>query len=177
MHTVWVRLNAVVFFGLTVLLSLSILAGLSKIGHSSRYQPAIHKLALNNMKSLKNHGGVDRALLSFDLHADMNPAFHWNIKQLFVYVVATYATPTNPKNQIVLWDRIIESTDDPQSKKILNEKNVFVKYGLVDQGAELRGTEIELSLMWDHMPLTGVLYMGEQKAGTASKFSLPMEYK
>ena len=107
---------------------------------------------------------------------DMAPAFHWNIKQLFVYVVATYATPTNPKNQIVLWDRIIESTDPP-SKKILDEKNVFVKYGLVDQGAELRGTEVELSLMWDHMPLTGVLYMGEQKQGTASKFVLPEEYK
>ncbi|KAL7532759.1 hypothetical protein ACHAXR_004828 [Thalassiosira sp. AJA248-18] len=176
MHTVWVRLNAVVFFGLTVLLCLSILAAISKIGHTSKYQPLIHKLELNNMKSLKNHGGVDRALLSFDLHADMNPAFHWNIKQLFVYVVATYKTPTNPKNQIVLWDRIIESTDPP-SQKILNESNVFVKYGLVDQGAELRGTEVELSLMWDHMPLTGVLYMGEQGEGTASKFLLPEEYK
>lgn len=68
MHTVWVRLNAVVFFGLTVLLCLSILAALSKIGHTSRYQPHIHRLQLNSMKSLKNHGGVDRALLSFDLH-------------------------------------------------------------------------------------------------------------
>ena len=106
--------------------------------------------------------------------ADMDPAFHWNIKQIFVYVVATYATPTNPKNQIVLWDRIIENTD---ANKVIKEKNVFVKYGLVDQGAELRGKEVELSLMWDHMPLTGVLYMGEQKEGTASKFLLPMEYK
>ena len=70
MHTVWVRLNAVVFFGLTILLGLSILAGLSKIGHSDRPsgRPAITKLGLNNIKSLKNHGGVDRALLSFDLH-------------------------------------------------------------------------------------------------------------
>lgn len=176
MHTVWVRLNAVVFFGLTVLLCLSILAAISKIGHASKYQPDIKVLELNNMKSLKNHGGVDRALLSFDLHADMNPAFHWNIKQLFVYVVATYATPTNPKNQIVLWDRIIESTDTTAQKE-LKENNIFVKYGLVDQGAELRGTEVELSLVWDHMPLTGVLYMGEQKEGTASKFVLPQEYR
>jgi len=70
MHTVWVRLNAVVFFGLTILLSLSILAGLSKIGHSDRPsgRPVIAELGLNTIKSLKNHGGVDRALLSFDLH-------------------------------------------------------------------------------------------------------------
>ena len=64
-------LNAVVFFGLTVLLCLSILAALSKVGHTSRHQPIIHKLELNTMKSLKNHGGVDRALLSFDLHVSL----------------------------------------------------------------------------------------------------------
>ena len=73
MHTVWVRLNAVVFFGLTILLGLSILAGLSKIGHSDRPsgRPVITKLGLNGIKSLKNHGGVDRALLSFDLHVSV----------------------------------------------------------------------------------------------------------
>ena len=68
MHTIWVRLNAVVFFGLTVLLCLSLLAALSKIGHANRHVPKIHKLQLNHMKSLKNHGGVDHALLSIDLH-------------------------------------------------------------------------------------------------------------
>ena len=105
----------------------------------------------------------------------MNPAFHWNIKQLFVYIVATYSTPTNPKNTIVLWDRIIESI---HTNKIINETNTFVKYGLVDQGAELRGVEVELSLVWDHMPLTGALYMSEGSSGSSSrsKFTLPMEY-
>ncbi len=71
MHTVWVRLNAVFFFGLTVLLCLSLLAAFSKIGHANRHQPLIHTLKLNSMKSLKNHGGVDRALLSFDLHVSL----------------------------------------------------------------------------------------------------------
>ena len=71
MHTIWVRLNAVVFFGLTVLLCLSLLAALSKIGHTKWYQPKIYKLELNKLRSLKNHGGVDRALLSFDLHVSL----------------------------------------------------------------------------------------------------------
>ncbi len=62
----------------------------------------VHKLKLKKLKSLKSHGGVDRALLNFDLHVDLNPAFHWNIKQLFVYVVASYETDRNPNNQIVL---------------------------------------------------------------------------
>jgi signal peptidase complex subunit 3 len=175
MHTVWVRLNAVVFFGLTVLLCLSILAALSKIGHTRYHQPQIHKLALNQLRSIKNHGGVDRALLSFDIHADMTPAFHWNIKQIFVYVVASYKTDTNPNNKIVLWDRIIEATDPP-SAKVIKEDNVFVKYGLMDQGAELRGREVQLQLLWDHMPLTGTLYMGEQAKDTTSTFTLPHDY-
>lgn len=44
MHTVWVRLNAVVFFGLTVLLGLSCLAAISKIGHSVSNQPSKRNL-------------------------------------------------------------------------------------------------------------------------------------
>ena len=40
MHTVWVRLNAVVFFGLTVLLGLSCLAALSKSTHVYYYKPS-----------------------------------------------------------------------------------------------------------------------------------------
>jgi hypothetical protein len=46
MHTLWVRLNAVVFFGLTVLLCLSGLAALSKLGHSLRQQPREFSLPL-----------------------------------------------------------------------------------------------------------------------------------
>lgn len=176
MHTVWVRLNAVVFFGLSALLGFSILAAISKIGHSSRHVPAIKKLKLKKLRSLKSHGGVDRALLSFDLDVDLNPAFHWNIKQLFVYVVASYKSDKNPKNRIVLWDKIVEATDSPESK-VIKQDNIYVKYGLVDQSDDLRGRDVELQLMWDHMPLTGTLYMGEQDKSTTTTFTLPYEYR
>jgi signal peptidase complex subunit 3 len=136
----------------------------------------VSKLELNTLRSLKSHGGVDRALLSFDITADMRPTFHWNVKQIFVYVVAEYETSSKKLNQIVLWDKIIEAID-PESKKIIDEQNVFVKYALVDQGDELRGKNVELRLMWDHMPITGLLYMGEQSKETASSFALPSEYQ
>ena len=119
---------------------------------------------------------MDRALLSFDIDADLRPAFHWNIKQLFVYVIASYATDSNPKNQVVLWDKIVEASD-PDVKKILNETNVFVKYALVDHGDDLRGKEVKLQLMWDHMPITGLLYVGEQPKNALSEFALPVEYQ
>ena len=126
------------------------------------------------MKSLKSHGGVDRALLSFDIHADMRPAFHWNIKQLFIYVVASYETKSKKVNQVVVWDKILEAIDP---KKVIQQDNVFVKYALVDQGDELRGKEVTLQLMWDHMPITGLLYMDEQDSSETTKFMLPAEYQ
>lgn len=141
--------------------------------HSHSFSTVVKTLKLNTLRSLKSHGGVDRCLLSFDITADLTPAFHWNIKQLFVYVVASYSTPTCPNNQIVLWDKIIESED----VKIIDEQNVFVKYALVDQADQLRGKDVQLKLMWDHMPITGLLYMGEQDPSTTSNFTLPTEYQ
>lgn len=135
----------------------------------------IDTLELKTLRSLKSHGGVDRALLSFDLNVDMAPAFHWNIKQLFVYVVASYESTKNTNNQIVIWDKIVEAAH-PEEMKI-NLENVFVKYALVDQGDELRGKDVKLQLMWDHMPITGLLYMGEQPIEEASSFTLPTEYQ
>ena len=80
----------------------------------------VTKLQLNTLRSLKSHSGVDRALLSFDIHADLRPAFHWNIKQLFVYVVAQYETEGRT-NQVVLWDKIVEA-DDP---KVVDEEGIL----------------------------------------------------
>ena len=149
----------------------------------------IHRLQLNTLRSLKSHGGVDRALLSFDIDVDLSPAFHWNVKQLFVYVVAHYDTfettkdgTTRPRsNQVVLWDKIVESVSDDDSNshnnnKRIKESNVFVKYALIDAGAELRGKNVTLQLQWDFMPITGMLYIDQQPLKEASQFALPYEY-
>jgi signal peptidase complex subunit 3 len=133
----------------------------------------VEVLRLNTLRSLKSHGGVDRALLSFDLKVDLAPAFHWNVKQLFVFVVAVYETKGRT-NQVVLWDKIVESTD---ANQMINEESVFVKYALVDQGDELRGKEVRLQLQWDHMPITGTLHMDSQDIAETSSFTLPEEYK
>merc|ERR1712176_1454236 len=112
------------------LLGFSILAAISKISHPSTHKPVVKKLKLNKLRSLKSHGGLDRCLLSFDLDVDLQPAFHWNIKQLFVYVVASYKTEYNKLNQIVLWDKIVEASDSPESR-IIQRDNIFVKYALL----------------------------------------------
>jgi len=168
MHTVWVRLNAVVFFGLTVIVVLAVLTWFSTITH--RGFPTVEALRLNTVKSLRSHGNKDIAVLTFDLHADLTPAFNWNVKQLFVFVVAEYRTKTNPLNQVVVWDKIIEY----QTNAKLRMDKATVEYGLIDQGTELRNTTVNLKLVWDHMPLTGRLFM--DKLPTSS-FKLPGKYQ
>ena len=124
---------------------------------------------MKNLISFKNHIGIDKAVLSFDLNADLRPAFHWNLKQLFVYVVAEYETSANPLNQVIIWDKIVKS----QKEASLKLQGEHVKYALIDQGAELRGKKVTLKLMWDHMPLTGRLYVEQDGNKT---FTLPDEY-
>jgi signal peptidase complex subunit 3 len=37
----------------------------------------------------------DIGFLNFDLQADLEPLFNWNVKQLFLYLTAEYETDTN----------------------------------------------------------------------------------
>ncbi|CAM9600259.1 unnamed protein product [Phaeothamnion confervicola] len=168
MHTLWVRLNAVVFFGFTVLLVLAGLTAFSTYLHEG--EPIVKKLALRDLRSLRVLQGTDRAMLTFDLDADLRAAFNWNIKQLFVFVTAEYETPTNVLNQVILWDKVVESEQDA----VIRQEDKLVKYALIDQKAELRNTSVQLHLNWDHMPLTGRLYMHKTPMEV---FQLPGAYK
>lgn len=167
MQNLWVRLNAVVFFALTVLLCLATLCAFSTLLHKAL--PDVKELKVSEIQSLQPYGGVDRALFKFNLKADLRPAFHWNIKQLFVYVVAEYESATKPLNQVIVWDRIVKSPSEAN----IDRKGEQCKYALASQGAELRNKTITLRLMWDHMPLTGRLYNGES---AKQNYKLPGQY-
>ena len=179
MHTVWVRLNAVVFFSLSVLLVLALLASITSIpsilgdnGNPSHPMEAIvTKVGLNTFRSLRTSGGVDRALFSIDIEADFEPAFHWNVKQLFVFVVAEYETKKNRLNQVVLYDKIIESTDPI---KTISVTDSVIKYSLISQHKDLRGRDVELKVYYDTMPITANMYM--KTSEVLGRFTLPEEY-
>mmetsp|Transcript_6181 Transcript_6181/g.16123 ORF Transcript_6181/g.16123 Transcript_6181/m.16123 type:complete len:175 (+) Transcript_6181:45-569(+) len=174
MHSYWVRLNAVFFYGLNVLLGLAVMTWLSclqqDLALGSHPRPSVTKMEMTELLSLRSHGGVDRALLSFDLEADLEPTFHWNLKQLFVFVLAEYTSKSNVLNQVILWDKIVETEGDAK----LNATSAYIKYALVDQANELRNTTVDLYLVWDHMPVTGRLYMDR---GFGSDFKLPTNYR
>ena len=86
-------------------------------------------------------------------------------------MLAEYSTNDNPLNQVVVWDKIIER----QSDALLHEDNVFVKYALIDQTTMQRNSSVSLRLVWDHMPLTGRLFMESDSSG--AYFQLPGVYK
>lgn len=82
----------------TVLLSLLSAIALSSFVIPSRLPPA--SLALSHLNVVLGRPHHDRfardreyAFVKFDLDADLAPLFHWNTKQVFVYLAADYSTP------------------------------------------------------------------------------------
>ena len=99
----------------------------------------------------------------------MTGVFNWNVKQLFVYISATYSTPTNGFNEVVIWDQVITSVEKAKIKLV----DELVKYPLVDQQVELRDRPISLGIFWDIMPITGILKRSNK---IMAKVRLPKQY-
>lgn len=99
-----------------------------------------------------NGAREDVGFLNFDVSVDFSPVFNWNVKQLFLYLVAEYETERNvcnklslssiilnlinyqDVNEVVIWDKIIKRTD----KQVLDLKNLNPKYYFFDDGSFLR---------------------------------------
>jgi len=167
MLNLWTRANSVFFFALSVLLALAVGSALTTPWLPAA--PVVHALELRQLKTLRpqreslQRGEVtDRAILTFDLDADLRSVFNWNVKQLFVFVTAQYRTPTNGFNEVVIWDRVVNQSADAR----LRLSAAFNKYPVIDQHTELRGAAITLALNWDVMPITGLLHQGRRALST-----------
>ncbi|CAK4076446.1 unnamed protein product [Aphanomyces euteiches] len=168
MHTVWTRANAIFTAAFTAMAIMCSLTTLTTFLHTPA--PVVHNLSLNQIHSLRQfRDKTDRAVLSFDVDADLSSVFNWNVKQLFVYVVAEYVSATNVKNEVVVWDLIIPTRDEARIARV----NENVKYFLADQYNELRGVDVQLKLKWDAMPVCGQLF---QYGLGSTGFALPAKY-
>lgn len=132
--------------------------------------PVVHRIRLNKLRALKNVGGRDRAVLTFDVKADLRTVWNWNVKNLFVFVVAEYETSKHNLNQVVIWDKIVQKQEDA----LIDYSDVYNKYDLKDYGSRLRKANVNLTVHWDIMPMTGRLY--SEKQGFNS-FQLPGKYR
>ena len=82
---------------------------------------------------------VTLADLRFDLSIDFSPIFHWNAKQVYLYLVLDYETEANGRNEMIIWDKIIQSpqlTGYKDSGMFLT-KNARNKYPITDVSDQL----------------------------------------
>eukprot|EP00954_Amorphochlora_amoebiformis_P030693 1395053-Amorphochlora_amoeboformis.AAC.2 len=115
---------------------------------------------------------AENALFSLDIDADLTSLFNWNVKQLFVWVSAEYETKTYDKNQVILWDTIVESVDEAH----ILLKDEKLKYELTSFEKELRNRQINLTLSWDIMPVVGLLKMQGGQSSNVHQINMPQKY-
>ena len=126
--------------------------------------PHVRTLRVASLTSLRSardpssRSDVGRALLTLDVDADLSGVWNWNVKQLFVYITVDYATPKHARNSLVVWDALCES----RAGSVIKLANKHTKYPLVEHDAldVLTGNALNVTLHWDVMPITGMLYAG-----------------
>lgn len=177
MFSIRSRLNAyVTVLTSTMLLCAGALAVLSVASFVVMPPPvtgAISKVHLQSFITTSNPtrtAMIDRALLAFDINADFSPAFNWNVKQLFVYLVVEYSTSSHPRNEMTLVDFIINGTDS----RVINYQGVR-KYPLDAKGTDLSGVVLTFRLMYHIMTYSGWA-PSREVIGSQTTLRLPAEY-
>lgn len=160
MHTFLSRLNALFAFSLSILALTTLMFALST---SYKSYDKLAKIDLKTVKSLvrripdynmPNAQENDLGLVQFNLDAEFEDCFDWNVKQLFVYLTANYKTANNVENQIVLWDYVLNRGEKSQ----IRLRNQNPEYYMWDDGFGLVGNKnITLTLSMNIIPNAGFL--------------------
>ncbi|KAM4595742.1 signal peptidase complex subunit 3 [Fundulus diaphanus] len=174
MNTVLSRANSLFAFSLSVMAALTFGCFVTTAFKDRRVPVNIHvsKVMLKNVDDFTGpRERSDLGFITFDISADIlltpmmscqdnfvhvveRPIFDWNVKQLFLYLSAEYATKSNSLNQVVLWDRILLRGDSTK----LNLRDIKSKYFFFDDGNGLRANKnITLTLSWNVVPNAGIL--------------------
>ncbi|XP_028300999.1 signal peptidase complex subunit 3-like [Gouania willdenowi] len=145
MNTVLSRANSLFAFSLSVMAALTFGCFITTAFKDRRVP--VSKVMLKNVDDFTGpRERSDLGFITFDLSADLQPIFDWNVKQLFLYLSAEYATKSNALNQVVLWDKIVLRGENPK----LNLRDMKSKYFFFDDGNGLRANKnITLTLSWN----------------------------
>ncbi|WZN59066.1 subunit 3 of signal peptidase complex [Chloropicon roscoffensis] len=164
MHSATYRLNAVATMAFTGLLALCLAVSVTELAHKANPEASLKMHGVHHFKPL---GGNDEAVLSFQMKGDLSSCFSWNTKQLFAYIKIVYETERHVRNEVTVWDKVMTSTEEARI-----EEAFLSKYALVDNGSDLRGRDVNLTLAWNVMPYIGALYFGEKVFAA----KMPSEY-
>uniref|UniRef100_A0A8D3AW07 Signal peptidase complex subunit 3 n=1 Tax=Scophthalmus maximus TaxID=52904 RepID=A0A8D3AW07_SCOMX len=176
MNTVLSRANSLFAFSLSVMAALTFGCFITTAFKDRRVPVDIHvsRVMLKNVDDFTGpRERSDLGFITFDLSADLQPIFDWNVKQLFLYLSAEYVTKSNSLNQVVLWDKIVLRGENTK----LNLRDMKSKYFFFDDGNGLSTSEqlsswsrnlpeqnrlqanknITLTLSWNVVPNAGIL--------------------
>ena len=119
-----------------------------------------------------NNRKHDAAALDLQIAGDFRSIWHWNVKQIYISCVAMYTTEAFSLNEVVVWDRIVQS---PEALKF--SIHIPSKYCLEDNGTSLRGRKVDFCLEWHVLPYVGApfVYRSTAPAELAS-VQMPTEY-
>ncbi|UJR28841.1 hypothetical protein I4U23_010065 [Adineta vaga] len=173
MHSFLSRLNTLFAFTLSVLAVLTIGVFLST--YLEEYHETVsisaNKPIVKHMTDFSaNRKKNDLGVLQLNLDMDLNSLFDWNVKQLFLYLIAEYETPSNNLNQVVLWDKIIKRGENAR----IDVRDMATKYYFWDDGEHLRSNNVTLTLAWNTISNAGRLL--HTRANGSTSFIFPDQY-
>ena len=94
MQNIWTRANALFFYAICALAIMCTLTALSTYQHVP--SPTLTTLQVSGLERFSDYSdGSDKAIFSIDLSTDLKSIFNWNVKQIFVMVIAEYTSTTN----------------------------------------------------------------------------------
>uniref|UniRef100_A0A1I7URH1 Signal peptidase complex subunit 3 n=1 Tax=Caenorhabditis tropicalis TaxID=1561998 RepID=A0A1I7URH1_9PELO len=157
MHNVLSRANALLAFTLWVMAAVTAACFLSTVflDYTVPSQITVKDIKVRSIVDYATDDQqADLATLSFNLKVDFTRIFNWNVKQLFVYLVAEYKSKVNEVNQVVLWDRIVERGE----RVVMDEIGVKTKYYFLDDGTNLlKHDNVTFVLRYNVIPNAGYL--------------------
>jgi signal peptidase complex subunit 3 len=87
-----------------------------------------------------------------DIKADLSSIYNWNVKQIFVWIMASYdGKEGGVQNEVSLWDKIIQNPKDA----VLHLQTEDMEYALVDMHPDLANAVVNFTLNWDVHPHVG----------------------
>ena len=119
----------------------------------------------------------DRAWPRLDVHADLRPLWHWNVKQAFIWVSARVSTPTAPRSDAVLFSTIASSKQEAFLS--LHDLRPDYPFALTDLGGPggFLNAPVNFTVGWQTIPRVGSLRSGSRSFSAGSmpaEFSQPL---
>ncbi|TFK54562.1 signal peptidase [Heliocybe sulcata] len=160
MHSLYARFNNFSAFLSSCLMGVLAAVALSSFmftaAPSGELSLASIKVFPGNSRRLPNVK-QEFAFVNFNISADLTPLFHWNTKQLFLYLQAEYVDSKGVQNDVVIWDSIVRRKEDAVIDVMGRNKYVFR-----DLSRSFRKARpANYSLRYNLMPYVGVLTYGE----------------